>query len=296
MKLGVAFSGGGVRSAAQLGIMQVLEENGIKPTIFTGTSGGAIVATLLALGMSPREAFEKFNKTNNVLDVAYWNILKCWLTKQPITGIYSGNKLRMILTDIFNDSRFVNISETGNTLAVVSTDIQNGKQIIFSNRIAIDTEFVNDDNYQFIKSNVMELAFAVSASTRLPAVFVPIALDNMLLVDGGLVNNLPSDIAWSLGADRVISIDLGYAGQTNQIGGLYSILKQSLDVMMERGVDANMDDMDIYMNPNIFDVKVLDIKRSHECFERGYDYGKKNIGRIIASLEEPYHDITLCQP
>jgi NTE family protein len=72
MKLGVAFSGGGAKASSQLGIMQALYEEGIKPEIFAGTSAGSIVATLLALGNSPETAFSHFKNTLDIIDIAYY--------------------------------------------------------------------------------------------------------------------------------------------------------------------------------------------------------------------------------
>lgn len=298
MELGVALSGGGVRSAAQLGIMQALLESGIKPTIFAGTSGGAIVATLLALGYTPKEAFREFKKTNDVLDIAYWEIFKSVFTRKSINGLYRGKKLEKVLDEIFKEKWFTNVE---NRLAVVTTNINDGRQIIFSNYLNPDVTKINDDNFKFVPSLGTHLSYAVSASTRLPALFMPkkftdisipmhdgikhLKFDHLALVDGGLVNNLPSDIAFSLGAERVISIDLGYTGKAREVEGIYPILKQSMDIMQERVVDSNLKNMDIYLNPEIYDVKVLDLDRIDECFERGYAYGKANINKIMNSLE-----------
>jgi predicted acylesterase/phospholipase RssA len=77
---------------------------------------------------------------------------------------------------------------------------------------------------------------------------------------------------------------MGYAGQKKEIGGLYSILSTSLDIMMERGVDGNKDSLDIYLNPEVYDVSILDFHRIEECFDRGYKYGNDNIERIKEEL------------
>ncbi|MNE82663.1 hypothetical protein D3C80_1794030 [compost metagenome] len=109
--------------------------------------------------------------------------------------------------------------------------------------------------------------------------------EGLKLADGGLTNNLPSDVARALGADKVISIDLGYAGMTKATTGIYSILKTSMEIMMERVVDINKDEYGIYLNPQIFDVTVLEFDRADECFARGYAYGKKVAPAISAYIE-----------
>lgn len=299
MRLGIALSGGGVRSASQLGIIQALMEKGISPTIYTGSSGGAIVATLLALGNEPEEALKKFKLTNDVLDIAYWEFIKSLFKRSTPSGIYKGKRLEGILDELFEGKYFSNIdSET--RLAVVAANINDGKQVIFHNRLSlsIDVSKINDDNFLLAPSLGVSLSHAVSASTRLPAVFMPkphldvlyspsdssFKCESMLLVDGGIVNNLPSDLAYALGADKVVSIDLGYTGKAREINGLYPIIKQSIEIMQERVVDTNMKSMGIYLNPEIFDVKVLDISRIDECFKRGYDYGVANVDIVIEKL------------
>jgi NTE family protein len=279
--LGVAFSGGGIRSAAQLGIMQALHDAGIKPEVFTGTSGGAIIATLLALGIPPRVALYKFKQSTDILDVAYWHIIKNALTRKPIQGLYKGEKLRNKLRESFEGNLF---SDLDNPLGVVTTDLHTGTQVIYTNSLDMDYGQINDDNYVVIPARIMSLSDVVSASCRLPAIFLPHEDGRLLLADGGLTNNLPSDIAKALGATRVISIDMGYAGQKKEIGGLYSILSTSLDIMMERGVDGNKDSLDIYLNPEVYDVSILDFHRIEECFDRGYKYGNDNIERIKEEL------------
>lgn len=127
----------------------------------------------------------------------------------------------------------------------------------------------------------------MAASCRMPGIFIPKKLGGRVLVDGGVVNNLPSDLAWAAGAEKVISCDLGYAGEVVQVNGAFSILKHSLDIVSERNVDRNVADFGIYLNPAIFDVTVLEVRRADECFQRGYEYGLKNIDHVLDYLAAP---------
>lgn len=279
--IGLALSGGGVRSAAQLGIVQVLHEEGIKPSVFAGTSGGSIVAALLAFGYDPHLALGEYKKSSNLLDLAIAHMLKGVLTRRGIKGIYKGQKLEDALSRSFCNSTF---DYPVNLLGIVSTDITSGRQIVFTNDCAIRTSLIHDDNLVAICDLNVPISAAVSASCRIPGVFIPKAMGPYTLVDGGITNNLPSDVARALGADTVISIDLGYAGRTTMPNGMYGIMKTSMEIMMERIVDINQDAYGIYLNPEIFDVNVLDFSRADECFERGYAYGKKMIPTFLTTL------------
>ncbi|MNS81963.1 NTE family protein RssA [compost metagenome] len=237
------------------------------------------------MGYSPDKALQEYERSSNVLDIAYLHILKGIVTKSSIDGIYKGDRLEKALSKAFCSIPLGYFLT--NQLGIVSTDISTGRQIIFTSDPEIDMKKINDDNVKHLCSPDIDLSFAVAASCSLPGVFLPKEMESegLKLADGGLTNNLPSDVARALGADKVISIDLGYAGMTKATTGIYSILKTSMEIMMERVVDINKDEYGIYLNPQIFDVTVLEFDRADECFARGYAYGKKVAPAISAYIE-----------
>ena len=284
MKVGIAFSGGGIRGAAHLGIMQALHEKGIKPTIFTGTSSGSIVAVLLALGYSPIEAFERFKKVRSIIDIAYFHILAGLLTKRKIKGIAKGNKLYGILDDLFDGKEFIHVCENDVQLGIVATKIITGEQTIFSNSDPVDTDQINDDHFQWHSLMEKDLSGIVRASCSLPGIYLPYELNGLEYVDGGITNNLPSDVAYALGADKVIAIDLGYSGKKREVGGIGEILSQTIYVMVESIIDDHDYTSGIYLNPEIYDIGSLEVSKTNECYERGYQYAADNMDRIIREL------------
>jgi NTE family protein len=291
MRIGLALGGGGVRSASQLGMAQFLREQSIKPTVFAGTSGGSIVATLLALGYTPEKSLKLFKNTGNIKDIAYWHIISSLLKRQKIQAIFKGDRLSEALATVFDSKSIVNISMTSNyvrreeRLGIISTDINTGKQIIFTNYINTNTSLINDDNHMVVNNLFYHLSTVVAASCTIPGLFMPKQLDGLLLVDGGLTNNVPSDVAFALGAEKVISIDLGYSGQVDKVDGLYEVLTHSLGILMEREVDNNSKSFGIYLNPKIYDVTVLETNKIDECFERGYQFMKDNFKAVDDYLE-----------
>jgi NTE family protein len=283
VKLGIAFAGGGVRGAGHLGIMQALYENKIYPEIYAGTSAGSIVASCLAYGYNPEKALEKFESINKeMIDIAYAHILKGIFTKSHIEGLVAGDKLEELLNELFEGKNISAIRSSH--LGIVATDIDRGKQVILSNK-AGDHNKINDDNFEWFSALDVPLSEIVRASCGMPPIFIPKYISNMKLVDGGITNNLPSDVAVALGAEKVISIDLGYAGEV-QTKGIIDIAHESINIMMSRVVDGNRNDFGLYLNPKIYDVSSLQIDRIQECYERGYKYGISQIDAIVKYLEE----------
>lgn len=284
VKVGLALGGGGVRGSAHLGIVKALYENKIYPEIYAGTSAGSIVASLLAFGYSPDMALKEFeNISNNMVDIAYGYMLKHVLSPLEIEGFIKGDILENQLDKMFKGSR---ISKVNPSLGIVATDINKGKQIVFSNATA-DLSKVNDDNVEWFSSSSLDVLLheAVRASSSMPLAFIPKYIGDLKLVDGGLSNNLPSDIAKALGAEKVISVDLGSAHDV-KTNGAFDIAIESINVFMARVIDENRENFGIYLNPEISDVSALQFERIQECYERGYKYGLSQIDNIVKYLEE----------
>jgi NTE family protein len=174
-------------------------------------------------------------------------------------------------------------------LGVVATDLVTGKQVIFSNSRLNDRDKICDDNYEWVcyfdKLPNSKLSSIVRSSCSFPGMYIPKRYGNYVFVDGGLTNNLPSDIARGLGADRVISIDLGETIDYFQPNGALSILLRSFRLIYDRDKDNNDKYHDIYLNPNLTDIYTFETSAVQECFERGYKYGKDQVKFITYALE-----------
>lgn len=273
-KLGVSFSGGGVKAAASVGIMQALYENSIKPDIYVGTSGGAIVACLLANGFKPQDVLENFKLiSNKLIDIAYGHIIKGTFTRSYIEGFVSGNHLER-LVDSMTDS--YPISKIYKPLGVVTTDIDTGDAIVITNMPSMDESKLIYSPYEVWYTSDIKISEAIRSSCSIPPVFIPKHLKGRKLVDGGLVDNLPSDVAIALGADKVISIDLGYSGMTDTKGAI-DIARMSFDILMRRTTTDSSKDYGYYLNPQVFDISVLDVDKIEEAYHRGYSYASSVI-------------------
>lgn len=287
-KLGIALAGGGVRASAELGIIQALHEHDIKPDIYAGTSAGSIVASLLAYGYSPKEALKKFEEAStHIIDIAYWHIIKGIFTSSEIEGLVKGDYLESLLDIMFEGKDLQDIKPP---VGFVTTEIDLGKEIIFSNIIdGVDLKHINDDKFGWISPKVnsnLKISQVVRASSSLPPIFIPKKLLGLKLVDGGVVNNIPSDVVRALGADKVITLDLGYSGAV-KTKGIIDITRTSIDILMQRTNDNNRFDYGIYLDPKVYDISALETSRIQECYDRGYTYGISQIPNIIKGLEKP---------
>ncbi|MBA7536908.1 hypothetical protein ES705_29173 [subsurface metagenome] len=196
MKWALVLSGGGARGLAHIGVLKILKLWGLRPDIVVGTSMGAIFGGAFACGMEP-EVMEKFMveefNINKYLDSwimkleggPFVKIIKAGDALQALwrsTAVDSGRKVLKLFRIFTNNRKF---SETEIPFACNAVDLLSGKEVIL------------DEG---------RVAEAIRASMALPAVFAPVNYGEMLLVDGGLVNNAPVWIAKKKGAKRVLSI------------------------------------------------------------------------------------------
>lgn len=207
-KVAVVLSGGGAKGTAHIGALKVIEKAGIPIDYVVGTSMGAIVGGLYAIGYTPQQLDSMVNAQNwkfvlsdapNPKDVLLDDRLKSerYVLSIPFSlnsseivdaGIIKGKNIARLfstLTEGYQDS--VNFSRLPIPFACVSENLVNGGEIVFHDGI---------------------LATAMRSSMSIPGVFAPVYLNGMVLVDGGMVNNYPVDVALQMGADLIIGVDV----------------------------------------------------------------------------------------
>jgi NTE family protein len=284
MNLGIAFAGGGARGAAHLGILQALEENHIVPSIYAGTSAGSIIATMKALGKTNEECLEMAKEAGmHLMDVALVDIMRSLPHKlSTLEGLVKGDRMKKYLTKHMGNTFLRNVKHD---LAVVSTDINTGTQIVFS---SVDFERrdlrrIDDKIKAYDRYTPLPLPHIVYASSSIPGVFQPITYNKMKLVDGSVTNNIPSDLLKIMGADKVIAINLTKrTPENNQVTGVFNILGQAATTMIEQNEFLSLSNTDnvILLNPDITDIDIMDFDKTMEAYQAGYDYGMKMIDDI----------------
>ena len=179
VKIGLALSGGGARGLAHIGVLKVLEREGIRVDFLAGTSMGGVIAAGYAAG------FDSAYLEQEAQRMSSWrNLLPLVDRSLPGLGLVKGERVRDYLASHIGEMTF---DQLRIPLALVAVDLLTGEEVL-------------------LRSGV--LADAVRATISLPGVFAPYPLDGRLLVDGGALNNLPADVVRGMGAEVVIAVDV----------------------------------------------------------------------------------------
>jgi len=180
-KIGLALSGGGARGFAHIGILKALQNAGIHIDCISGTSMGGLIAAAFACGI-PLETIEQ-----KALQLSHMReLVKLVDVSRQRRGLLEGSRVRDFLVDLFLDRSFETLKIP---LAMPAVDLVRAQEVVFTSGMVLP---------------------AVLATSAVPALFQPIELNGQRLVDGGVLNNLPVDLARRLGADRIIAVDVQF--------------------------------------------------------------------------------------
>jgi NTE family protein len=175
-RIGLALGGGGGKGSAHIGVLSALEALQLPVDILAGTSIGGIVAAMYATGLRPYQIEQWFHRATA------WRILE----RDPTNGGLLGTrKIEAMLRELFGETTF---AETQVPLGMIAVDLRAGREVLLREGRLVD---------------------AVLATCAVPGLFPPVLRDDMVLVDGGVLNNVPVDVCELLGAQRVVGVDLG---------------------------------------------------------------------------------------
>lgn len=177
LKIGLALGSGAARGWAHIGVIRALREEGIEPDVVAGCSIGAFVGAALATG--------NFDKLSHWVEKLGWQTVVSFLDVSFRGGLIKGDKIIAHFEREFVDMDF---ADTRLPFGCVATELQTGREIWFREG---------------------SVAKAVRASIALPGLFAPVVREGRILVDGGLVNPVPVSLCRAMGADVVLSVDLG---------------------------------------------------------------------------------------
>lgn len=250
-KVGVVLGGGGAKGVAHIGVLKVLEEAGIPVDYVVGTSMGAIVGGLYSIGynacqidslvsrqdwpmlLSDRverssQFFpEKESSERYIITLPVGKEKKDWM----VSGVIKGQNLQNLFSNLtigYHDS--VDFNTLRISFACVAVNVVDGKDYVFRSG---------------------SLPLAMRASMAIPAVFTPVRLDSMMLVDGGLNNNYPVDVALAMGADIIIGVDLG-TSDLKALGDLNNpadIISQIVALHGDEKYERNKKQTDLLIRP-----------------------------------------------
>ncbi len=284
-KIGIAFSGGGARGLAHIGVLKVFEEEGLQAEIVCGTSMGSIIGGLYAAGYSPAFLEEMVNSVD-WFDVFRETVDRRYITMRqkmfrdrylmafPIdngkislpSGIIKGQKIHRLFYELsWPVIEVDDFSEFPRDFSCVATDIATGEAYVIDSGT---------------------LADAMRTSMAIPTAFTPVNRDGRLLVDGGLVRNLPAIDAINLGADIVICIDVSsdLVGK-DSLKTVLDIIDQTTDILMKSTMDASKEYCDLYIRPELSSIGTLDFSDIPFIIEQGEKAARAHIDEIRELVE-----------
>ncbi|NRF68970.1 patatin-like phospholipase family protein [Aquincola sp. S2] len=197
-RIGLALGGGAARGFAHIGVIQVLEESGIRPDLVVGTSAGSLVAAMYAAGKSGAE-LARIALAMDESAITDWSF--------PGRGLIRGEALARYVRE---QTAGKNIEQLPLALGIVATDLDSGEAVLFQRG---------------------DPGVAVRASSAVPAVFQPVKIGAREYVDGGLVSPVPVRFAKQMGAELVIAVDISTAPDGNPTGDMMRLLLQTFAIM-----------------------------------------------------------------
>lgn len=283
MKIGIALSGGGIRGIAHAGVLAALEKNKINIDIIGGTSSGAIVASLYAMGYSPFHIFILFKRyAKEIAKMSAEPILlgiKNLLTNKKTfaTGFRSGEKFEKIYNEFANRKKIYNISQIKMPIVIPTVDIMESKEYIFTNYVPKDVK----DKKQYITD--FEVGKALRASSSFPGFFSPCEYKTHMFMDGGTLDNIPVNEVKKQGADKVLAIKFD-ADIVNQKSNMMDIIMKTIDIMGSKISEESLEMSDYVLNVYTDKVGLLDVKKLDKCYQYGYNSVMEKIVEIRKKL------------
>ncbi len=288
--MGIVLSGGGARGLAAIGVLRTLERSGIPVDYIVGTSMGSIIGGLYASGYTPEQL-------QAMADSAQWDALLSFSDEARRRDLFYDQKLaedRSILVIRFEGFEPIIPSSysTGqsflNYLNILTLQgIYHPNPSFDHLRVpfrAVATDLVSGER---VVIDHGDLATAMKASMTVPLLFSPVAQDSMLLVDGGLVSNIPTDVVRELGADIVIAVDAtSPLRPRDKLEAVWEIADQIMGVMMKDKKEAQLAEADIVIQPNLGEHLSTDFTKLDWIIAQGEQSAEEQLPALQDTMEQ----------
>ena len=253
-RIGLALGGGAARGFAHVGVIQVLEEAGIKVDLVAGTSAGSLVAAIYASGKNGVQ----LQQVSEAMEEA---MLTDWTLPLFNRGMLRGEAM----------ARYVNTQVAGRLieamplpLGIVATDLNSGEAILFRRG---------------------DTGSAVRASSAVPSVFQPVKISGHEYVDGGLVSPVPVRSARQMGAELVIAVDISSAPEGNPAGDTLQVLLQTFAIMGKSINTFELRDADVVVRPSLTGIGSADFGSRRRSIEAGRQAMLARLPQLKAAIE-----------
>ncbi len=285
--LGLALGGGGARGFAHAGVLMALQQARVRPQLITGTSMGSVVGAMFAVGQDmPRlvqvlqeldlhEIFGLPETYRKMLERTIGGAFLEQLSRTSWREHPSPRLLRLyqLLHLLCKGADFADLSIP---LACVAADVDSGQEVVIG----------SGPVYR-----------GVAASAALPGVFPPVPWNGRHLIDGGVVNNLPADVALALGADTVLAVDVSVP-LLKRAEGTLEVILQSYTITANELLQVKLDlvrttlgDRLIVVRPEVGKIGILDFHRVEEAVAAGYTAGQEAVRRLQSLRMNPHSTI-----
>lgn len=274
MSFGIALSGGGAKGAAHVGVLMALCENNLIPSSVSGTSMGAIVGGLYAIGYPPeklKEIIIKFSKNyRRYIDPCYGNYfmaLMQFMSNSSITlpGFIKGDKVERYLKNL---TKNIAISSVQTPLVIPAVDLISGKTIVYSN---IHPK-MNSTTSNIIWKNDIPLHSAMRASSSLPAIFYPKKINNAVLVDGGITHIIPTELLMQTGEKNILAINISQEYEKPKSTNIFEITTHSFELMQNELKNFSLGKEKFLITPELpKNAEMLSFNHMPEFVKAGYN-------------------------
>jgi NTE family protein len=237
--IGLALGGGSARGLAHIGVLKGLAELGVTIDYVAGTSSGSIIGALFAAGYTAERLSDLAKNTS-------WRDLSQLLV--PKRSLLGNDRMEKLLDELLNRQTF---AELHLPFAAVSTDLYTAEKVVLRRG---------------------SVARAIRASCSIPGIFPPLEQGGQLLVDGGLVENVPVKTVREMGANRVIAVDLyASAARNMQVEGIVGVLTRSFEIMQRQQSQADFYNADVSIAPRMAGESLIDLHHADDYIRLGYE-------------------------
>ncbi len=253
VRVGLALGGGAAKGFAHIGVIKMLEANGIEPVVVAGTSAGSVVGALYASGMDPFQ----MQQQAVALDEAKLRDVRLFSG-----GLVQGRKLQDYVNEMVGNR---SIQDLQKPFAAVSTRLEDGERTVF------------------VRGNTGQ---AVRASSSIPGVFEPVLIGQSNYVDGGIVSPVPVDAAKRLGADFVIAVDISSKASGKKPTHMLGIVNQSIGIMGQKLGAQELARADVVIRPQVNDIGPADFEQRSNAILEGEKAALAALPQIREKLAE----------
>lgn len=240
----VVLGGGGARGLAHIGVLRVFEQEGVPVDEIIGVSVGALIGSLYASGLASDqiESMAEQIGWNHLTNYSRYNVLKLLVS----TSLFSTEKMETYLEKYIGRKE---IQELKIPFMCVATDLRTGERVVFREGPA---------------------ALASRASATIPGLFRPVSFRQRQLVDGGVVDNLPTDLAQGRsGAVFVIGVLPESSSVIGEYNSTFLAMARSLEIQKDTIINVKKELADFLIQPDVRNISVIDLSKSSECIEAG---------------------------